>query len=94
MHQHGFTIGCAIVLREILTSAKGEIHFVCHGGLRIGEEETPTFEKPIRGPHSCDDAGVRVSPLLLNTRIFLCPVVVSGETYDSELTFDVRHLSV
>ena len=68
--------------------------FVCHGGLRIGEEETPTFEKPIRGPHSCDDAGVRVSPLLLNTRILLCPVVVSGETYDSELTFDVRHLSV
>ena len=42
-----------------------------------------------------DDAGVRVSPLLLNSRVLRCPaIVVSGEICDSELTYDVRHLSV
>ena len=87
-------MGCAIVLREILTSAKSEIRlrlpwlFADRGG------RNAHFLKTIRSPYGRDDAGVRVSSLLLNTRIPRRPVVVSGGTCDSELAYDVWRLSV
>lgn len=90
-------MGCATILREILTSAKGEIRLGLGLSWLSADRGGRSAHFRKKGSESKPSVAFSWGPSVLtssHTRILHCRVVVSGETCDSEPTYNLQHLSV